>query len=747
MILILAEKPSLGRNIAAAIEQIPGNARMARRDGYLEGNGYLVSWAFGHLFSLADVEYYNPSLDGRWSMDNLPCFPGQFHFELRKGSDKQVDSGVVKQFETIRALCNRPDVDTVVNAGDADREGEIIIRLCIQHAMQEGKAQKRLWLPDQTPETVIAALADLGDAANYDNLAGEGFARTYIDWLYGVNLTRYATLKCGSLMRVGRVIVPIVRAIYERDMAIKNFVPGKYCVIASKEKTNGEVVELVGKTKFKPEEYFKAEQLCAAYNAADAVVTSVKRKKDTIMPGKLYSLSKLQSTLAKKYKMPMKDSLEIVQRLYEQGYLTYPRTNSEYMATAEKDKVKKILGGIAKIGYPVTFKDSKKIFDDSKIESHSAITPTYKIPEKGRLSEAENQVYSTVFRRFVAVFCAKDCLAERTEITVKVGDYEEFSLKGTVILEPGWMKFDDGGMKDKVLPRLERGDKVNHLFKPTEKETTPPKHYTTETLLNYLKNPFREEKAADDEQAAQMADSVGANDVAEYKAMLEGVELGTEATRTGIIDNARNSGYIQLKKDVYTILPGGIYLVESLDRMGIGMDKYKTCEMGKALKQVFRGQATTQDAVALAEREIGEIFRAQHQGQGGEHDIGMFGDYIGKCPMCGKDIFRGKYGYVCGGYKDGCPFQIKTYICGKTISVTLAKQLIETGETDVLDGFVSQKSGKTFSAKLKMSEGKTTFVFADTPRSARNNASGGSGTWADPAQEFPPIPDEPPAWL
>jgi hypothetical protein len=188
-------------------------------------------------------------------------------------------------------------------------------------------------------------------------------------------------------------------------------------------------------------------------------------------------------------------------------------------------------------------------------------------------------------------------------------------------------------------------------------------------------------------------------------------------------------------------------LVESLDRMGIGMDKYKTCEMGKALKQVFRGQATQTDAVALAEREIGEIFRAQHQGQGGDNDIGMFGDHIAQCPMCGKDIFRGKYGYVCAGYKEGCPFQIKTYICGKTISVTLAKQLIETGETDVLDGFVSQKSGKTFSAKLKMSEGKTTFVFADTPRPARNNAPGGSGTWADPAQEFPPIPDEPPAWL
>ncbi len=746
MILILAEKPSLGRNIAAAIEQIPGNARMSKRDGYLEGNGYVVSWAFGHLFSLADVEYYSPSPDGRWSMENLPCFPEQFRFELRKGSDKRVDSGVVKQFETIRMLCNRPDVDTVVNAGDADREGEIIIRLCIQNALEGQKALKRLWLPDQTPETVIAALADLGDAASYDNLAGEGFARTYIDWLYGVNLTRYATLKCGSLMRVGRVIVPIVRAIYERDMAIKNFVPGKYCVIASKERTNGEVVELVGKTKFQPEEYAKAEQLCRAYNEADATVTAVKRKKDTVMPGKLYSLSKLQSTLAKKYKMPMKDSLEIVQRLYEQGYLTYPRTNSEYLATAEKDKVKKILAGIGKLGYPVTFKDSKKIFDDAKIESHSAITPTYKIPEKGRLSEAETQVYSTVFRRFVAVFCAKDCLAEKTEITVKVGNYEEFSLKGTVILEPGWMKYDDGGAKDKVLPRLEKGDKVNHIFKPTEKETSPPKHYTTETLLNYLKNPFREEKAADDAEAAQMADSMGVNDAAEYKAMLEGIELGTEATRTGIIDNARNSGYIQLKKDVYTILPGGIYLVESLDHMGIGMDKYKTCEMGRALKQVFRGQSTITEAVGLAQREIGEIFNAQHNGVGGENDIGMFGDHIGECPMCGKEIKRMRYGYSCTGYKEGCPFHIGTYICGRTVSIGLARQLIATGETDVLDGFTSQKSGKSFSAKLKMKDGKTTFVFADTPRQPRDGAQGG-GTWADPANEFPPIPDEPPAWL
>ena len=213
MILIIAEKPSLGRNIADAI------GGMTKRNGYIEGNGYLVTWAFGHLFSLADVEAYSatPVTEKRWTLDNLPCFPQEFMFELRKGSDKKVDSGVVRQFEVLKSLCNRADVDTIVNAGDADREGEIIVRLCISKALAAQKSLKRLWLPDQTPETVRKALSEMKDETEYDNLANEGFARTYIDWLYGVNLTRYATLKTGTLLRVGRVIVPIVKAIYDRD--------------------------------------------------------------------------------------------------------------------------------------------------------------------------------------------------------------------------------------------------------------------------------------------------------------------------------------------------------------------------------------------------------------------------------------------------------------------------------------------------------------------------------------------------
>ena len=272
MILIIAEKPSLGRNIAAGI----GN--MAKKDGYLEGNGYIISWAFGHLFSLADIEAYSPEKEGpvRWSMEGLPCFPEEFKFVLRKGADKKPDAGVLKQFRTLEYLCNREDVDTIVNAGDADREGEIIIRLCIANALKSPKKQLRLWLPDQTPETVAAALSEMKEEDSYNNLADEGFARTYTDWLYGVNLTRYATLRSGVLLRVGRVIVPIVSAIYERDMAIRNFVPEKYYGMVSNEETNGEKVELVSKQKFAFNMQNKALAECEKYNSCDAIVTNVK---------------------------------------------------------------------------------------------------------------------------------------------------------------------------------------------------------------------------------------------------------------------------------------------------------------------------------------------------------------------------------------------------------------------------------------------------------------------------------------
>ncbi len=709
MTVIIAEKPSLARNIADAI------GGMKKQNGYMEGNGYLVTWAFGHLFSLSDVEHYTSAPDGKrkWTLDNLPCFPKTFHFELRKGEGGKEDEGVKRQFAVIRSLCNRPDTDTIVNAGDADREGEIIVRLCIQNALEQAqtsKALKRLWLPDQTAQTIRHALADMQDDGAYDTLANEGFARTYIDWLYGVNLTRYATIKQGTLLRVGRVIVPIVRAVYERDMEIRNFKPEPYYVITSHEKTNGEVVDLTSKQRFSADNIADAEALAAAYNQVGARVLSKKSKKDTLSAGKLYSLSTLQNVLGKKYKMSMADSLSVIQKLYESGYLTYPRTNSEYLATAEKDKVRHILNGVGKLGYPVRFKDSKYIFDDSKIESHSALTPTYKIPDKSALSEKEAQVYATVLRRFVAVFCSEECVAQKSELVIGVGDKEEFTLKGTVLLSPGWTKYDDYTQKDKILPDLAVGDAVNIAFAPAQKQTTPPKHYTIETLNNYLKNPFKDDKA----RAKELEESGEVDDAEDYKAMFEGLELGTEATRTGIIDNAKKSGYIALKKDVYTILEGGERLVESLDRLSISMDKYKTSQLGRALKQVFRGQMSVEDSVRMAQKEISDIFAAgaAQDVPVKEEDTGTLGEVVGVCPLCGKHVIRGNTSYGCMGYKEGCDFTVGVTICRRQIAKSEVARLLATGATGKIRDFTS-KNNKRFSAKLVLKDGRAVFSFDD----------------------------------
>lgn len=698
IILIIAEKPSLARNITDSI----GNFK--KMNGYFEGSGYIVTWAFGHLFSLADIEDYSqeaPSEHTRWTLDSIPCFPEEFKFVLKRDyKTKAVDSGVRRQFETIKSLCNRDDVDTIVNAGDSDREGEIIIRTCVEKAGHTGKSFKRLWLPDQTPETIRKALSEMKDETEYNNLANEGYARTYMDWLYGVNLTRFATLKSGSFLRVGRVIVPIVKAIYDRDMAIRNFVSEKYYVITSKCETKGETVELTSKLKFKQNELAKANEACDKYNNCEAVVISKKQTKTQLQPGKLYSLTKLQNVLGKKYKMPMEKSLKIVQDLYEKGFVTYPRTNSEYLATAEQDKIKKIISIVGNLGYPVVFKSGKNIFDDSKIESHSALTPTFKIPQKTALSEDELKVYSTIMRRFAAVFCSEECIAKKSEITIKVGELEDFVLKGTVILEPGWTKYDDSTRKDKIIPNLEKGDIVNIDFKPAEKNTTPPKHYTIETLNNYLKNPFREDKENIETE----------DDAEEYKAVFEGLELGTEATRTGIIDNAIKSGYISLTKDVYKILPEGENFIVSLTFMNISMDKYKTAEMGKSLKKVYRGEIEIKDSVELVKQEISEVMSRKSQPPEQDTDYGFVGDEAGSCPVCGKPVVRTKFGYGCSGYKDGCKFGFSGIICGRIISLLNAKKLLETGSTYKIDGFVS-KNGKAFSAVLKLNNGKVEFDF------------------------------------
>ena len=366
-----------------------------------------------------------------------------------------------------------------------------------------------------------------------------------------------------------------------------------------------------------------------------------------------------------------------------------------------------IISNIGKLGYPVRFKDSKYIFDDSKIESHSALTPTYKIPSKEKLSEKEAQVYSTVLRRFVAVFCSEECIAEKSEIRIKVGELEEFTLKGTVILERGWTKYDDYTQKDKILPKLTVGETVNIAFAPAEKQTTPPRHHTIESLNNSLKNPFKDDKA----KAKELEENGEVDDADDYKAIFEGLELGTEATRTGIIDNAKKSGYIDLKKDVYTILDGGEYLIRSLELLSINMDKYKTSQLGKALKQVFHGEITVDDSVRIAEHEIQEIFKNKDSTVVAlKADTGRLGEIVGPCPICGRNVIRGRMNYGCIGYTEGCEFRIGANICRRDIPITEARLLLEKGATNKLRGFIS-KTGKPFEGRLIIKDGAAVFDF------------------------------------
>ena len=694
--VIIAEKPSLAKNIVQAID-----SKMKLTNGYYANDEYIVTFAYGHLFTLYDVEQYLPDFDRSkkysWSLDNLPFYPNEFRFGLK------MDDGVIKQFKIIRELINRNDVDAVVNAGDSDREGEIIVRLILKYALKTPKPIKRLWMPDQTPKTIKAELEAMRDDSEYDPLANEGLARTYIDWVYGINLTRYATIKSTTLLRVGRVIAPIVQAIYERDMAILNFVPTKYFQLISKEKTNDEEVELVSKTEFPKEDEQKAIAYCEEMNKLPAIVTNLTSEEKFISPGKLYSLSKLQGELGKKYKMSLDQSLKIVQDLYEKGYVSYPRTPSQYLAENEKPKFIEIIANFQKMGVAVKFKDSKWIFDDSKIESHSALTPTYKIPKKSDLSEQEYFVYKTIANRFFAVFSSEDCIVSRTTMEITLGDKKEiFKLVGDVVKSKGWTVFEDREKKDKILPNLQIGDHVNINFKPVEKETNPPKHYTVETLNNFLKNPFKDNLKEIDNEYEDEDDKTEAE---ELKAMFEGVELGTEATRSGIIENAVKSSYISLKDNTYKLEPKGKYYVETLQALKIMMSKEKTAELGKSLKKVYRGEMKVEDAVEVAKTEINDVFKENVVLENNIvpriYDVDE-AHKLCKCPKCNNIIQITDKGYRCNNsvcgltlFNDNKLFEA----IGKKMTKKIAKQIFTKGEI-TFDDLVSKKTNQTYSATL-----------------------------------------------
>ncbi|APM37895.1 type IA DNA topoisomerase [Clostridium kluyveri] len=693
MKLIIAEKPSLALNIIKSI----GN--MNRNDGYFENKDYLVTFAYGHLLRLYDVDNYFKRGKTKWNLDELPFVPEDFKFKIRE------DKGVKKQYEVIKNLIRRNDVIEIVNCGDADREGEVIVNNIISRIFKEeniNKPVKRLWLPEQTTQTIRQELRNLKDNGDYKNLYNEGLARTYLDWTYGINLTRYLSIRSQTFLPVGRVLIPIVKFIYDRDMTIENFKPETYFEIGAViKKDNLAIKAKLKDRRFSADEREKAESLLNSLKDKKAVVDKVEKKKVKKQPPKLFSLDTLQNKMFKQFKMSLDDTLKHLQKLYECGFTTYPRTNTEYLAENEKEKIKSIIEVVKeKFNVDIDFKDKKRIFDNNKVESHSAITPTTKIPEIEKLSEDEKKVYIAIRNRFISNFLNEETIIEETYVVIRIDD-EVIELKGTVIKQEGFLKYENM-KKENELPDFVEGEELDTKLSVDEKQTQKPNRVTESELNNFLKNPFKKKEVQDLEST---------NDDEEYKMILEGCEIGTVATRAGIIKNAQKYEYIKEVKEHFKCENKGIQLIEVLERLNIDLDKGKTVEFGKQLKRVYKNDIEINTIIYNVKSELNNIIR-----NGDEIKIDRIEskkyESMGVCPVCGKgNIMANKSGYGCSRWKEGCKFFIGKQIAGKNISESMVKKLIKDKKTNVIKGFKS-KNGKSFDAVLIIKDQSVAFDFS-----------------------------------
>lgn len=685
--LIIAEKPSLAMNIIKAI------GGLSKNDGFYEGEKYIVTWAFGHLLTLCDISDYQGKKT-TWSLDNLPYIPETFKFKIKD------DNGVKKQFKIIETLISRDDVEEVVNCGDADREGEVIINNIIYTIFKKKKLDKkitRLWLPEQTADTIRKALNNLQPISKTTNLMQEGLARTYIDWLYGINLTQYVTVQCHSLFPVGRVLVPIVKYIYDRDMAIKNFVPQDYLTINVTITKDNEVIPLNFKNfKFKDNTVETQEKVSNIINDLknkNVVVKDIKNKEKILTRPKLFSLDTLQNLMFKTHKMSIKETLQHVQSLYEKGYCTYPRTNTEYLAENEKDKVKEILTTLK--DSRLTFFDKKSIFDDSKIESHSAIIPTTKIDLDSSINSRTKLVYDTILSRFKSVFCKEDAVILENEIVFNLGEYST-KLVAKTISKAGFLIFEP--QKEKMLPNFKLGEEFEPVLTSEVKQTTPPAKINEASLNKYLKNPKltqEDESFSNDELDSEDGKNLDSSDENFYKDVLDGLEIGTVATRAGIIENAIKYDYIEKEKSVLSITPKGEALINNLEKLNVNLGVDKTLEVSKSLKDVYKEKKKVNDVVNQVVNELksyivhDQVLDAYKQ----EREV------IGVCPLCGKEIYENNKAFSCSGYKEGCKFVIWKSILSKKITKSIAKELLNNKKTKKMSGFKS-RNGKNFSASL-----------------------------------------------
>ncbi|MDO4975992.1 MAG: DNA topoisomerase [Eubacteriales bacterium] len=707
--VIIAEKPSVAKNIADATSA-------SRKNGYFEGEQYIITWAFGHLLQLYDAKDYNPEMKS-WKIEKFPFIPEEFHYKIKTDQSKkdQPDQGVVRQMKIIENLIGRSDVNGIISATDDDREGQIIADEILNY-LHPNKPVERILLSEWTAQEVNRGLNELIPNEQMRPLQDAGFGRQIADWMIGINLTSVATLKFRNqkkvrLLNVGRVIMPTLKIIYDRDKEIEQFKVTKYYklkgIFETTEKKSFEGIYYIkDNEKFdSPEEL---EEIRSKIEGHPAKITSKKVTQKKEYAPYLFNLSNLQGYITSKYKGWTSDRvLKTAQSLYEKKFITYPRTASSVLDESLIGKTKKVLE-IHKAGNPyedqIKFHTSKRVFDSKKVESHSAIIPTYVVPKS--LNEGERLVYDAIRNRFLAQFMPV-AVAEDTVLHLKVTDVElpgDFVAKGKIQLEYGWKLIEGIDAKEVMLPPVEKGEIVTlSKAEVCEVERKPPKHHTEKTLLKVMETCG---KKFEDEDSEEM-----------MMAILSGFSIGTPATRAETIKKLKDAGYITTKGKSLLCTELGCMIVETFPAREL-FDLEYTGRLEKTLSDIEKKKFKKEDFLKTIEdfvRVSVEKIKQDTTFGGVVQLTPLHTEPVGICPECGAPVVETARAFGCSAWKQGCKFVIwkddrLITSLGKKVSYEMVKILLEHGKVG-FHGCVSKKGSK-FSAY---------FYYEKNPESGRYN--------------------------
>ncbi|MFY0713164.1 DNA topoisomerase 3 [Seonamhaeicola sp. NFXS20] len=675
MKVCIAEKPSVAREIASVL------GAKTKHDGYFEGNGYAVTYTFGHLCTLKEPVDYKPYWKS-WDLNNLPMLPEKFEVKVVS------NSGIQKQFKIVKSLFEKADV--VINCGDAGQEGELIQRWVMNEANYKGEV-KRLWISSLTTEAIKEGFENLKPASDYDNLYYAGFSRAIGDWLLGINATRLYTVKHGGykqVLSVGRVQTPTLAMVVNRFKEIENFKPVPYWELQTKYRD----------TLFSYEEgrFFKKEDgqiLADKVKESDFEIVSITKKKGKEYAPKLFDLTGLQVYCNTKFGLSADDTLKIVQGLYEQKVVTYPRVDTTFLPTDIYPKVEGILKKLTNYSHltqPLLgkkIKKSSKVFNDKKVTDHHAIIPT---GIQTRLQANQQQVYDIIVRRFIAVFY-DDCSVANTNVIGKAANVS-FKTTGKEILDKGWrVVFESPNIKDKepnILPKFEKGEKGPHEPSFTEKQTKPPNQFTEASLLRAMETAG---KQVDDEEMRDLMKENG---------------IGRPSTRANIIETLFKRKYIKRNKKQVLPTETGIQLIDTIQN-----DLLKSAELTgrweKQLKDIEKGKFSAGAFIKNMKRMVDALVyevrsetkranisyeaNAKKNKAKSKKNTGITNE---TCPKCKTgNLLKGKTAYGCSNYKNGCNFTLPFKIHGKKISEKQFIRLLQKGSTVNLKGFKTETGG------------------------------------------------------